>query len=537
MRKRAEEIPVRFASPEPQVRLVSAFARPFDGAVAAARTCYSARGIVTAEQVGGDEIDDPDKRRQALERRDALAVDIYRAGHHTVFQHAHFSFAIDRVSRHALWAFFHAHPFYNSEQVSQRYVRVRSDSFVIPDLPPEQKSIYIAALEDAQQAYRTLREQLQPVAAAAFFAVFPARARQPQAWKKEIERRAQEAARYVLPVATWARLYHTISALTLLRYRRIAGQSDVPAEVGRIVESMVAAVLRWEPAYQKILQPPIEAAAVPPRIFGDADLLGEPRRADAFRRDFDADLGDRASRLVGYAADAEGVVARAVREVLGCSHGDLSDQQALQLAADPARNPVLGETLNLTTLSPLSRCLHHAHYTFRKRLSHSADSQDQRHRMTPGSRPILLAHLGNEPDVAYPSLIADDPTARAVFDQAMARTWEAITRLRRAGTPAQALAYLLPNAVNVRFTESADYLALRHKHAMRLCYNAQEEIWRASRDEALQVREVHPTLGRFLLPPCSIRDRCHQRPVCPEGKRYCGVRVWTQDVAAYSRRI
>ena len=44
--------------------------------------------------------------------------------------------------------------------------------------------------------------------------------------------------------------------------------------------------------------------------------------------------------------------------------------------------------------------------------------------------------------------------------------------------------YLLPNSVSVRFTESADLLNLWHKHAMRLCYNAQEEIWQASVEEA-----------------------------------------------------
>ena len=33
-------------------------------------------------------------------------------------------------------------------------------------------------------------------------------------------------------------------------------------------------------------------------------------------------------------------------------------------------------------------------------------------------------------------------------------------------------------------TESADLASLHHKLRMRLCYNAQEEIWRASLDEA-----------------------------------------------------
>jgi hypothetical protein len=35
------------------------------------------------------------------------------------------------------------------------------------------------------------------------------------------------------------------------------------------------------------------------------------------------------------------------------------------------------------------RALQHANYTFAKKISHTADSQDQRHRMVPGSRPLL----------------------------------------------------------------------------------------------------------------------------------------------------
>ena len=70
---------------------------------------------------------------------------------------------------------------------------------------------------------------------------------------------------------------------------------------------------------------------------------------------------------------------------------------------------------------------------------------------------------------------------------------------------------------------------------MRLCYNAQEEIWRASLDEALQIREVNPRIGRFLLPPCTLRREARARPICPEGRRYCGERVWTYRLEDYRR--
>jgi hypothetical protein len=73
--------------------------------------------------------------------------------------------------------------------------------------------------------------------------------------------------------------------------------------------------------------------------------------------------------------------------------------------------------------------------------------------------------------------------------------------------------------------------------AMRLCYNAQEEIWAASREEALQIREINPRIGRWLLPPCGLRHGAGVRPVCPEGDRFCGEIVWKQDVAEFSRKL
>ncbi|GAB4369595.1 MAG: FAD-dependent thymidylate synthase [Acidobacteriota bacterium] len=529
---------MRLASPPPDVRLVNAFERPYDNAVAAARTCYAAKGIVLPEQVAGEDVSDPAERAQVRARRDEIAESIYRAGHHTVFQHAHFQFAIDRISRHALWAFFHAHPFYNSEQVSQRYVRVRPGSVLVPRLDGAAQPLYEQTVEHQQRAYRELTELLVPVAGEIFFRIFPARARQPERWKREIRRKAQEAARYVLPVATWARLYHTISGITLLRYHRACRQPDVPWEVAEIVSRMAAAVRNLDPDFGRLLEEPLPLEDSPDaRALAGVGGAWNAARARAFREEFDAGLAGRVSRLVGWAPDAEALTAQAVREVLGAPRHTLSDDEAIAMLADPARNTLLGEALNLTTLSPLSRAMHHAHYTFRKKLSHTADSQDQRHRMTPGSRPILVGHLGDEPDVIAPELIVRHEPARRLFDETMARTWEALDGLRRLGVDAQTAAYLLPNAVAVRFTESGDFSAIRHKHAMRLCYNAQEEIWRASLDEALQIADVHPRLGRWLLPPCAIRERRGVRPFCPEGPRYCGVPVWKMPAREYVREL
>jgi thymidylate synthase ThyX len=522
-----------FVSSAPRVELVNRFARSYDLAVATARTCYSSKGIVTTDEVAG--IGQPvEVVEQRHQRRDKLARDLYAAGHHTTFQHGHFQFALANVSRHFLWSFLHSHPFYNSEQVSQRYVTVKEGTYAIPPLTGEALAVYTRTADTLVQAYRALGEALTPVAARAFYERFPARRAQPERWAKEIQKKAQEVARYVLPVATFAYLYHTVSAITLFRYWRLAEHFDTPLEQRLVIGRMVEEILRVEPDYAKLLEEPLPLEDSPE--YAAFARLGRDVGVDAgFRARFDAALGGRTSKLVDWKVANEATVAESVREVLGASPAALSDDDALDLVLDPASNRYFGEALNLGTLSKLTRCLSHAHYSFRKKLSHTADSQDQRHRMTPASRPILAAQVDGDLDVVVPELVRQDAVCERAFHEACARAWEGVAALKRLGVSSEFTQYLLPNAVAVRFTESADLLHLHHKLTMRLCYNAQEEIWRASVDEAEQIRAHNPRLGRFLLPPCGLRNLAGVKPPCPEGSRYCGVPVWRLDVHEYRR--
>ena len=506
-----------FLSP-PQVKLTRAFAQPFANVVETARTCYSADGIVAGQEMGP--------------RWEALAQDLYRAGHHTTFQHASFQFAITGVSRQLLWSFLHAHPFYNSEQVSQRYVTVKPTNCLIPTLADPAQAVYIACIERQMADYQNLTEALMPVAGEAYFSLFRSRAKARDKYAGAIRKRAQEVARYCLPVATTAYLYHTISGLTLLRYQRSCQQPDAPAEQRLLVAAMVEAVVAADPGYQAVLEEPRRwraPTAAGPEI--------DRRRAQAFCAEFDSRLGHRISHLISCPPENIPATAAAVREVLGLPAKTLDDGAALALLLDPAENDLLGESLNLTTHDKLSRCLAHARFTFAKRLSHTADSQDQRHRMTPASRPILARHYTGEPDYVVPDLVRKQPRIEEAYRRSLERTWEAIEQLLAMDVAPELALYLLPNAVNIRFTESADLLNLHHKHRMRLCYNAQEEIWRASVDEAEQIRAAQPEIGCHLLPPCTQRAQARVRPICPEGSRYCGVPVWKLDLSDYERLL
>ncbi len=519
--------PFAFTSPSPRVRLVHAFERPFENVVATARTCYSAKGIVTEDQASAKP-----------ERRDALARSIYGAGHHTTFQHAHFQFALENVSRQFLWTFLHSHPFYNSEQVSQRYVEVKAGNYAVPPMDAGSREIFEAAARRQQAAYAKLTALLTPLVAERYFALFPGRTRGDgrQKYAGGVQKRAQEIARYVLPIATFAYLYHTVSGVTLFRYWRLCESFDAPSEQREVVGRMVEEVLAHDPLYRAVLEDPMPLEEMPEYAAFQA-LGAKPTASREFREEFDRELSGRVSLLVDWKANNEEVLASAVREVLGAPRAALSDDEAIRMVLDPSKNRLLGETLTLTTHDKLSRTMFHPSYTFRKKLSHTADSQDQRHRMTPASRPALPAYLSEEPDYIVPMLVAEVPEANELYRKTMAETWKAIGELKSRGVADEHAAYLLPNAVAIRFTESADLLNLHHKFAMRLCYNAQEEIWRASLDEALQIRDVNPRIGPWLLPPCTLRHHASVRPVCPEGERFCGVVVWKKDAPDFVRTL
>ena len=494
----------------PEVRLRSATARPYDDAIAAARTCYSPRVI------------EPDEITER--QRQSIGPLTYDGGHHTVYQHATFEFSLSGISRQLVWCFLHAFPFYNTEQQSQRYVRLDEvAAHVPPALAGEAREIYCESVELAWRGYRELSARLAPRAHEILARLWRLDARKGEAFGKNIAREAEkkaiETARYVIPIACHTAMVYTISGIVLHRLRRMARVCDAPDEASRVVDAMVAQVEQLDPSFfGRVGTPPLEPdEVIESRIAPPS--LGDPALLEAF----DKSLDGRTSRLVDWSARGPRVVADAVRHVLGVA--SLSDEDALALALDPAKNPYRLERLNVSSHAPVMRALAHAHYTFRKKLSHTADSQDQRHRTVPGSRPLLTRSVPARPDVIVPELIANDPVSHALFTEVIESQWDARARLLALGIAPEHALYVLPNAVAVRFEESGNLQDLLHKWTMRTCLNAQWEIWRASMDELEQVRAVHPSLVAHAGPPCFVRDG-HARPRCTEGSHFCGIPVW-----------
>jgi len=508
----------------PRVTLRNAFAHPFDSAIAAARTCYAPRLI------GPEEITD----KQRLN----IGAATFYSGHHTVYQHAHFEFGLENVSRQFVWSSLHAHPFYNSEQQSQRYVRLdRAQAYVPPTslfFDESCKELYEAAIARAWNYYRELSSLLIADARTILNDIWHigpmSHPKRLQRIERSAEKRAIEIARYVLPVAAFTTMVHTVSGIVLHRLWRMSAASDTPSEARAVIGAMVARVKEIDVQFfDRFGTVPLEE--LPEWKNAQTNV----NAGEAFAREFDAKLNGKTSILVDYSPNAVRVMAEAYRAVAGLSASQCPDAEAIDRLLNPARNVYRLETLNVGVHAPIMRVLQHANYTFAKKISHTADSQDQRHRMVPGSRPLLTLADTREPDYITPQLLANNPRAREIYDCAMRDAWTAKNELLDRGVSPEIALYLVPNAKSIRLYESGSLLHLIHKWTMRTCFNAQEEIYQASMDEIAQLREVQPELACYVGPPCHIRAGI-TTPICTEGSHFCGIKVWL-DFPNIQRRI
>ena len=498
----------------PRITLRNAFSHPFDSAIAAARTCYSARLI------NPDEITD--------KQRVNIGAATFYSGHHTVYQHAHFEFGVENISRQFVWSFLHAHPFYNSEQQSQRYVRLdRAQAYLpAPSLFFDEgsRAIYQAAIARAWAYYRDLSVLLVSDARNILNDIWHigpmSHPKRIQKIERSAEKRAIEVARYVLPLAAFTTMVHTLSGIVLHRLWRMCSASDTPSEARAVIGEMVAQVRQLDPQFfERFRTAPLE------ELPEWKDVARLPAHGDGFAREFDARLQGKTSRLLDYPPNASRVMAESYRSVVGLTQSACSDAEAIDRLLNPSRNLYRLETLNVGVHAPMMRALQHANYTFAKKISHTADSQDQRHRMVPGSRPLLTLADTREPDYITPMLVARNPRAKEVYERAMYDAWAAKNQLLDRGVPAEIALYTLPNAKAIRLVETGSLLHLLHKWTMRTCFNAQEEIYNASMDEIAQLRELQPELSRYIGPPCHLRAGI-TTPICTEGSHFCGVKVW-----------
>src|SRR4029077_1146304 len=261
--------------------------------------------------------------------------------------------------------------------------------------------------------------------------------------------------RYVLPVAAFTTMVHTISGIVLHRLWRMSAASDTPSEARAVIGDMVSQVRAIDAQFfDRFGIEPLEEL---PEWKNSAV---NSNAGEAFAREFDAKLNGKTSILVDYSPNAPRIMAESYRAVAGLTESQCSNSEAVGRLLNPARNLYRLETLNVGVHAPMMRALQHANYTFAKKISHTADSQDQRHRMVPGSRPLLTLADTREPDYITPMLLAANPRAKEVYDRAMQDAWSAKNQLLDRGVPPEIALYLLPNAKSIRLVETGSLLHL-----------------------------------------------------------------------------
>ncbi len=82
---------------------------------------------------------------------------------------------------------------------------------------------------------------------------------------RQSEKRAIEVARYVLPVAAFTTMVHTLSGIVLHRLWRMQAASDTPSEAREVIGAMVGAVREVDPEFfdrfdNEPMEEPIEFA-------------------------------------------------------------------------------------------------------------------------------------------------------------------------------------------------------------------------------------------------------------------------------------
>lgn len=483
-----------------------------DIAITTAMQCYA----------GGDSKMKP----RPEDKQQAIADSTAEAGHHTTRMHANFTFHI-KVTRDLAERVLHANPFYNSEQQSQRYVEAKQGNYEIPaDLTQEQRELYISSAEYMNNAYFQMLEALHPDVETRIRKMYPQAGWNSEKTSKrlnsKIDKICQEVARYVLPIAQKTTMYHTLSELQILRLFRASQMENFTDEAKYVIASMIEVISKEDPSILLELDKPLPP--YPHQNF-------EESRLDQVK-EFDHILGEKNTAIVGTTTNLRENLATAVRNIVGATKKLLPDEEALKLLISPTNNHLLADVYETGMLDPLTQCLRQASITAVTKLSHTAESQRQRQRRTPGAVPTVDEFYNGAIDYMTPLVVRESPQLMKKYDEIMNNIYANVEKCLEAGIPKQIALKLLPNAQTIRIVETGDLFDWLHRFKQRLCYLAQEEFCFISIEQVEQFTDMFPEFSELFLAPCAIAQKAGTGR-CPEGDRWCGKPVWKWTINKY----
>lgn len=494
----------------------------------AALTCYSADLLTPLEFVKRTQ-----KHRDRVLR---VATDTRESGHHSTREHKTYIFAVANLSRNAIYKV-HSQPHHATDQESQRYVTMSEEGVILPRTGNSEADHLIEkAAEELFVGYEQLTALLYPIVREHYLQRFPGK--RGEKWTKIVDeeaiKRAQEIGRYLLPLGMGANLYHSINELTLIRLAKLTQDDPRDPEIYHFVKAMVDAVAAVDPSIREEIGQALDISTTPDYQY----FLHHQIDPYALADEFDNYLAGLPGRLDDQ-SDLDHRLARAVRLTLGVSENALPDHDAISLVMNPAQNPVLASVNGEMVIHQLSRAMNQVNLSAVVSLSHVIDSQLQRHRAIAHTRPLILPIPRLKQDIVVPTLVRQNPAVLDLYLKLQGRNITYMEELTAfPGIDDNILSYLHTNATRIRKSINGPLGAFHHLFRLRTCLNAQEENYYLAKALITQIPNISPLVAaHFDQPaPCGIRVRAQVFPICPEGKRYCGVPVWKKSIADYPDR-
>jgi flavin-dependent thymidylate synthase len=427
-----------------------------------ARISRDPRPVTQLRQDARQEVDRARRSNQSI---------IFEMGHSSVAEHAVFNFDVLGLSRLAVEALEH-HRLASYTEKSQRYIRLEGE-YVTPDEimgSPLQERFQKLVLKLAR-FYQELADRLLTQARMET---------KEKIRQRDLESKANEDARYILPLCAAAQLGMTVNARSLeLMIARL--NSHPLVEMQTLGTLLYQAVVDTAPSVVRYVKPTAYFRDTAPALAHKAtEILGK-----------NPTESHEAVRLISHTPAPDQVIAAGLLFSQGTHSQDFCLQRARTL--DPAQlQSLFAEVFGRMELfDSLPRAFELVDFTFELALSSAAFAQLKRHRMA-----TILAQA-YDPGLG---LTIPDSVARAGQAEAFKEHAEEACELSRSiqEQSPQVAAYALTNAHRRRVLIKFNGRALGHFSRLRCDHEAQWDIRQIAESVVLLVRQVMPLAGSFL---------------------------------------
>lgn len=411
-----------------------------------------------------------DARAEVDQARKSNRAIIFQMGHASVAEHATFNLDVMDLSRLAVEAL-ERHRLASYTEKSQRYIRLEG-AHVVPD------EIAGTALESPfrqlvaelgtcyQRLAASLTEQAQAEAGGS-------------AKRSAIEARANEDARYALPLCATAQLGMTVNARTLELMIARTGSHPL-AEVQALSKALFAAVERVAPSVIRYTEPT--------EYFRDTEVALAGLAADCLPPR--PEWSEPAVKLVKHTQHPDRVVASALlASASNCDYGTCA--QATQVLAPERLRDLFSQVFSrMQPWDALPRAFELVDFTFEVVVSAACFGQLKRHRMASLIAQPYDPALGRTVPGSIVRAGLDDG-----FHAALDRADDLFERIAK--DHPQAAPYALTNAHRRRALFAINGRALGHLARLRCDHEAQWDIRELAQAMVAEAQRVMPLAGAF----------------------------------------